>query len=88
MLSLLMLPPPGKFESTVKGLKAHYIPNRAFDITKEIRLGGQFSPILRGPTPAGLVPPNVPALVPGVPLPILQFTGHSPQAMNAMNWRV
>ena len=88
MLSLIMIEPPGKLESTVKGLKAHHIPDWAFDVTRLIRLGGQYSPSLQGPTPVGLVPPNVPAFVPEAMDILPRFTRVSLQAENPHNWRV
>lgn len=88
MLSLIMIEPPGKLESTVKGLKAHHIPDWTFDVTRLIRLGGQYSPSLQGPTPAGLVPQNVPAFVPEAMDILPRFTRVSLQAENPHNWRV
>lgn len=69
MLSLTGVRPPGKFQSTVKELKAHHIHGLALDITPQIRLGGEYSPTLQGLTPAGLVPPSVPSRTPPVPPP-------------------
>ncbi|KAI9571803.1 hypothetical protein HD554DRAFT_2002252, partial [Boletus coccyginus] len=46
ILSLTGVRPPGKFQSTVKELKAHYIHDLALDITPQIRLGGEYSPAL------------------------------------------
>jgi len=88
MLSLTMVEPPGKLESTVKGLKAHHIPDWVFDITEEIQLGGLYSPFLPGPTPARLVPQNVPCFPPVDPILLPQHTQPSPQAQDTNNWRV
>ena len=53
------IPPPGKLQSTLIGLKMHYIPHfEDMDVTNQLRLGrlgGEFSTTLRGPTPAALV---------------------------------
>ncbi|KAH0826469.1 hypothetical protein J3R83DRAFT_5471 [Lanmaoa asiatica] len=90
MLDLLRIRPAGKLESTIKGLKAHHIPAWELDVTEQIRLGGVYSPYLRGPTPASLVPQNVPAaaalLADNIPLP--DFTRPSPNALNPENWRL
>ena len=87
MLNLLRIRPPGKLESTVKGLKAHHIPAWELDITRDVQLGGIYAPYLRGPTPANLVPGNVPAVVPE-DLHLPEFTKASPNALNLENWRV
>lgn len=87
MLDLLLIRPPGKLESTIKGLKAYHMPIWELDITEDIQLGGRYAPNLRGPTPTGLVPDNVPAVIPGdVYLP--EFTRPSLNALNHENWRV
>ena len=87
MLSLLRIRPPGKLESTIKGLKAHHIPAWELDITESIQLGGIYAPNLRGPTPAHLVPGNVLAVVPE-DLHLPEFTKASPNALDLENWRV
>ncbi|KIM62642.1 hypothetical protein SCLCIDRAFT_24931 [Scleroderma citrinum Foug A] len=89
MLMLMDIRPPGKLESTVKGLKLHYVSNQLFDVTDDIQLGGAYSPRLQGPMPAGLVPPNVQAAVLLVPLQRLPvYTRRSDEAMDVNNWRV
>jgi hypothetical protein len=88
MLSLLRMQPPGKFQSTVKGIKLHHIANWAFDATHQIQLGGGYSQSLQGPTPAGLVPHNVPAFVPPQLQQLPCYTQGSEEAMDANNWRV
>lgn len=88
MLTLLRIPPPGKLESTIKGLKAHHIPAWDLDITADIQLGGIYAPELRGPTPARLVPQHVPAVVPQHMHRLPAFTKPSPNAQNVANWRV
>ncbi|KAI6146031.1 hypothetical protein BKA82DRAFT_3965289 [Pisolithus tinctorius] len=88
MLSLMRIHPPGKLQSTVKGLKLHYIANDAFDVTQQVQLGGIYSSRLQGPTPAGLVPPNLPAVIPPGPQPLPHHTLQSAEAMDVNNWRV
>ncbi|KAL4073616.1 hypothetical protein J3A83DRAFT_4045777, partial [Scleroderma citrinum] len=55
ILSLLRICPPGKCQSIMKAIKIHHITNWAFDATHNTQLGGEYSPHLEGPTPAGLV---------------------------------
>jgi hypothetical protein len=55
MAQLCQIPPPGKLQSTLLGLKMHYIPVGDMDVTNNLRLGGAFSTALVGPTPAGRV---------------------------------
>ena len=87
MLNLLRIRPAGKLESTIKGLKAHHIPAWELDITEQVQLGGIYSPNLRGPTLANLVPQFMPAVVPGN-LHLPEFMRPSPSALNLENWRV
>ncbi|KAG6370891.1 hypothetical protein JVT61DRAFT_10914 [Boletus reticuloceps] len=87
MLNLLRLRPVGKLESTLKGLKAHHIPTWELDITEEVRLGGVYSPNLRGPTPVNLVPQNMPVAIPDN-MRIPDFTRLSPSTLDLESWRV
>lgn len=87
MFDLLRIRPIGKLESTIKGLKAHHVPAWELDITEQVQLGGIYSPNLRGPTPADLVPQFMPAVVPAN-LHLPDFTRVSPNALNLKNWRV
>ncbi|KAL4070121.1 hypothetical protein V8B97DRAFT_2024140 [Scleroderma yunnanense] len=88
MLFLLRICPPSKFQSTVKAIKIHHIANWAFDVTHDIQLGGEYSPHLKGPTPAGLVPANIPAFVPLTLQQLPQFTQESQEVMDINNWRI
>ncbi|KIO10573.1 hypothetical protein M404DRAFT_129331 [Pisolithus tinctorius Marx 270] len=88
MLSLLWIQPPGKLQSTIKGLKMHHISDWTFDVTHQVQLGGYYSPHLQGPTPAGLVPANVPSFLPLGFQPLPRYTQESEEAMNLINWRV
>lgn len=54
MLQLMTIEPPGKLQSTVLGLKMHYVLHE-MDVTEALQFGGVFSPFLLGPTPAGLI---------------------------------
>jgi hypothetical protein len=72
MYSLRALPPLGIFPSVVNAVQSFHIPILAMIATNNIRLGGQFSPLLLAPTPIGLVPQNVlhmPLEAPPHPLP-------------------
>jgi hypothetical protein len=96
MLELLFIEPPGKFESTVKGLHMqHYQSLPLFFVTDQIRLGGAFVQTMRGPIPAALAltaaaaanaviipPPVIP--VPGFVVPV--DTILTPAAQNPNNW--
>ena len=90
MVSLMSINPPGKLQSMLKGVKIHYLAHpRGLDGTDAIRLGGAYSLNLVGPTPARLVPENVVAVAPQVPLQQLpRFTKPSQGALNPNNWRV
>lgn len=88
MLGLLDARPPSKLESTIKGLSLHHVSDWVFNVTDEIQVGGAYSPRLRGPTPAGLVPPDVPAALPPLPWWPPLHTQQSEPAMNVANWRV
>ena len=90
MLSLTRMEPPGKFQSTVKNVKVHYIAHRGLNGSDAIRLGGVHSLHLRGPTPARLVPGNVVAAVPhwAQMQQLPRFTRESQPALDRNNWRV
>lgn len=88
----LLVQPPGKLESTVLGLKMHHIISLdEMDVGDKVRLGGQYSPSLRGPTPAGLVPAGGLATAPVIPGPHFvrpAGTRSSAAANNPINYRV
>jgi hypothetical protein len=95
MVLLRGINPPGKLESTVIGLKMHFIQHLPeMDATDDLQLGGAFSTMLRGPTPAALVaqvPPG--ALIPAPVIPGVGFvrplgTRPSPLANNRNNRRM
>ena len=89
MMSLMRINPPGKLQSTLKSVKIHYLADpRGHNGTDAMRLGGIYSPYLRGPTPANLVPGNVPAVAPLELEQLPRYTRPSVQAFNADNWRV
>lgn len=97
MLRLVIILPLDKLPTTIKGLKMHYIDDMAlFDVTDEVRLGGNVSPRLSGPAPRGLVhnlvgaghlllqPPGpVPQEHPGVPP---RHTRHNAASRNVNNY--
>ena len=87
MIQLRLIRPPGKFELTLLGLKLY---RSLFDITNQMRLGGEFSQVLRGPTPAGLVPAGMnPALViPGPDFVWPASTKPSVAANDPVNYRI
>lgn len=91
MVLLPHINPPGKFESTIGALKMHFVHNaNVLIVTPDIQLGGAFAAVVRGPTPANLVPPGmvpapaIPAIVPVRP----RHTHPSVAAGIAGNWRV
>jgi hypothetical protein len=93
MLLLPNIQPPGKLESTVRGLMMHFIQFPVQDVTASIQLGGAFSTVLRGPTPLGLVNPvaaalAVPPVIPPLPFFVPLHTRPSAAAMNPANWRM
>lgn len=89
MLSLMRIEPPGKLQSTLKGVKIHYLADPGgLDGTNTIELSGAYSTHLRGPTPAHLVPGNIPAVAPQVLQPLPRFTSASEQALDMNNWRI
>jgi len=90
MLSLMRVQPPGKLETTVQGLKMYHIFHGEFNIAEHIQLGGMYCPILRGLTPAILIPPHIPAIVPPMPqIPVLPLhTQESEEARDPQNWRI
>lgn len=88
MLSMIGIQLLGKFKSTVKGVKMYYMADGEFDATRHIQLGGIFSPELQGPTPAGLVPPHIPAIIPPALEALPTFTRDSDAAGDLYNWRI
>ena len=88
MLSLMDIEPPGKFQSTLKSVKIHHQAHPDLDGTNAIRLGGIYSPDLLGPTPAHLVPENVPSIPPQVLQELPRHTRVSAMALDANNWRI
>ncbi|KAL4077896.1 hypothetical protein J3A83DRAFT_4087190 [Scleroderma citrinum] len=89
MLGLQNIPPLGRLQSTVKGLKMHQINDWVFDVTADIQLGGQYATMLEGHTPSGLVPPTIPCVEPtAVNFRVPKYTCPSPAAHNTVNWRV
>ncbi|KAL4062242.1 hypothetical protein V8B97DRAFT_1878130 [Scleroderma yunnanense] len=88
MIYLKMILPLGKFETTVQNVKMHLIMIEEFDPTPDIQLGGLYSPKLEGPTPAGLVPPMIPAMIPPPGGPLPRHTLVSKEARDHNNWRI
>ena len=88
MLAFRDIPPPGKLPSTLKGLKAHYIRDWVLNITEDLQLGGQYSPVLRGPTPCELVPLAIPSIAPPMLPTLLRYTRPSEEAKVLENWRI
>ena len=72
----------------MKGVKLHCIPDWAFDVTDGMQLGGEYAARLVGPTPADLVPADVPAVVPPGLQRLPHFTQRSQEAMDVHNWRI
>ena len=89
MLSLRGLRPHGKLQSTVQGLKMHRIDNWLYDVSDEVRIGGIYAGQLAGPTPRGLVPPDVASIQPAGDFPLPpRHTRPSIAALDPQNWRM
>ncbi|KAI6009752.1 hypothetical protein BKA83DRAFT_4070271 [Pisolithus microcarpus] len=88
MLMLCNIPPPGKLQSTVKGLKMHKIESLCYDISQDIRLGGRYATTLEGLTLSALVPANVPSVEPLDDFLLPRYTQRSDAALDAANWKV
>jgi hypothetical protein len=89
MYDLRLITPFGVFASIIKHLEMFYIPLHIPEMiaTNNVRLGGIHSPNLLGPTPAALVPHNVPAAVMFVaPFPLPPHVAPSAASNNAANW--
>jgi len=94
MMSLKYTDPPGRFETIIKAVKMYFMQIRViFDPTDSVRLGGEMSHHLRGPTPRILVLPvedildHIPVQAPpGFRIP--KHTRHSNPAENPVNWLV
>jgi hypothetical protein len=73
MMDLRAIPPLGIFPSVIKAIQMFFINIPAMIAMVGIHLGGAYSPLLFGPTPINLIPPNVPfvqmAIAPN-PLPV------------------
>ena len=94
MVQLCQIQPPGKLQSTLLGLKMHYIHHlNDMDVTNQLQLGGAFSTTLAGPTPQALVaqvPPgllNPPPVIPGAGFVRPVHTRPSAMADNPNNYR-
>lgn len=88
MLGFRDIPLPGKLPSTLKGLKAHYSCDWVLNITEDLQLGGQYSPVLRGPTPHKLVPLAIPSIASLMLPTLLRYTQPSEEAKVLKNWRI
>ncbi|KAH7905674.1 hypothetical protein BJ138DRAFT_1105797 [Hygrophoropsis aurantiaca] len=86
MLRLLTVPPRGKLQSTVKALRMHYISDWVFDVTEQVRLGGNYANDLMGLTPRGLVPVAVGGIPPPTGLRLPRHTGWSQASADEGNW--
>jgi hypothetical protein len=87
MLMLRSIPPPGKLQSTIQGLKMHRIDDWVYDVSDDMRVGGMYTGELVGPTPRELVPPNIASIQPpgNFPLPP-QYIQPSIAALDLQNW--
>ncbi|KAL4068794.1 hypothetical protein V8B97DRAFT_2024708 [Scleroderma yunnanense] len=88
MICLKRILPLGKFETTMKNVKMHLVTIEEFNATPDIQLGGLYSPKLEGPTPVGLVPPTIPAMVPPPGGPLPKHTLDSKEVRDHNNWRI
>ena len=79
--------PLGVFSSVLKSIQLFYIPHPAMILTNNMILGGALSPLLIGPTPAGLVPPWVPAQpMIAAPNPLPRYVRNTANANQGINW--
>ncbi|KAN0088155.1 hypothetical protein V8E55_005212 [Tylopilus felleus] len=89
MIMLRNIPPPGKLQSMVQGLKMHRIDDWVYDISEGVRISGALATRLAGPTPRGLVPDNVPCVQPPANFPLPpRHTSDSNAARDRRNWRI
>jgi hypothetical protein len=95
MVQLCQIQPPGKLQSTLLGLKMHFIHHlQDMDVTDQLQLGGVYSTTLAGPTPAALVAQvQVGILVPAPAIPGPGFvrpihTRESDMANDPNNYRM
>ena len=87
MMGLRAIAPLGLFPSVLKACQMFFIPIPIMIATDELRLGGMYSPVLFGPTPAGLVPPHVPfAPMVVAPNPLPVNVRNTPAAHIGNNW--
>lgn len=95
MLDLRGIPFKGMFASCVKRLEMFHIPHpQRLILDQAIRLGGILSQRLLGPTPANLIPANVPRMPVPNNWPVAQGdrlpvgVRPLPGAFQNQNWRV
>ena len=81
------IPPMGKIQSTINGLKMHRIDNWVFDITADVRLGGRYASRLEGLTPRTLVPLGILDAEPPPHFVLPAYTQDSAAARRSANWR-
>jgi hypothetical protein len=93
MMSLREIRPRGILATVVRRLQMHRVPTpHVFIVTNDIRLGGNLSPTLIGPTPAlltqgmGVVPPPNWPNGPGDRLPF--GVRNIPPSHNPFNWLI
>ncbi|KAI0259053.1 hypothetical protein BC834DRAFT_834230 [Gloeopeniophorella convolvens] len=87
MLGLRFIEPLGKFASTLKGIKSHYIDDMmVMDQTYAIVFGGPMSRALLGPTPRNIVVRAQEQN--GAAAPLFDLDVHAPQVGAGQRWRI
>jgi hypothetical protein len=86
MMELRAIAPLSLFPSVLKACQMFSILDPVMVATK-LRLGGMYSPLLFGPMPTGLIPPNVPfAPMAVAPNPLPVNVRNTPAAHIGHNW--
>jgi len=95
-ISLKLIDPPMKLETTMQSLKIHHYSNlHLLDVTAFMTIGGPLSTHLRGPIPASLLPGGAgvigmnggPPAPPGPNFQVPKNTKWSIHSSNRNNWR-
>jgi hypothetical protein len=87
MMDLQSLEPLGVFPSVVRAVQLFHIWHVVAIGTGDISISGQYSPLLIGPTPAGLILPMVPGVALQAP-PHPRYVSQMPNTLQGQNWRI
>jgi len=89
MMAMRTIVPQGIFATVINSLQLFHIPRPIMIVTDAVTLGGEFSPQLLCPTPANLVPDDVPSVqMDAPPVPFPTGVGPSANANQGHNWRI